>query len=31
VTTIYTDRLAIEVEDRTGLLWRVHMYTEARE
>jgi len=31
VSTIYTDRLAIEVEDRTGLLWRVHVYTEARE
>jgi hypothetical protein len=31
ISTIYNDRLAIEVEDRTGLLWRVHMFTEARQ
>jgi hypothetical protein len=31
VSTIYTDRLAIEVEDRTALLWRVHVFTEARQ
>jgi hypothetical protein len=29
VSTIYSDRLAIEVEDRAALLWRVHVYTEA--
>jgi hypothetical protein len=31
VSTIYTDRLAIEVEDRAALLWRLHVYTEARQ
>jgi hypothetical protein len=31
VSTIYSDRLAIEVEDRTGLLWRVHVFAEARQ
>jgi hypothetical protein len=28
--TIYADRLALSVEDRTGQLWRVHVLTEAR-
>ena len=28
--TIYADRLALSVEDRTGLVWRVHVLTEAR-
>jgi hypothetical protein len=31
VSTIYSDRLAIEVEDRASLLWRVHVFTEARQ
>jgi hypothetical protein len=31
VSTIYSDRLAIEVEDRARLLWRVHVFTEARQ
>jgi hypothetical protein len=31
VSTIYTDRLAMEVEDRAGLHWRVHVFTEARQ
>jgi hypothetical protein len=29
--TIYADRLALAVEDRAGLLWRVHVLTEARQ
>ena len=28
VDTIYQDRLALAVEDRAGLLWRVHVLTE---
>ena len=28
--TIYRDRLALSVEDGAGLLWRVHVLTEAR-
>lgn len=28
-STIYTDRLAVAVEDHTGQLWRVHVLTEA--
>ena len=28
VDTIYTDRLALAVEDRAGLLWRVHVLGE---
>jgi hypothetical protein len=31
VSTIYSDRLAIEVEDRARLFWRVHVFTEARQ
>jgi hypothetical protein len=31
ISTIYSDRLAIEVEDRAGLLWRVHVFAEPRE
>jgi hypothetical protein len=28
--TIYVDRLALSVEDHAGLLWRVHVLTEAQ-
>jgi uncharacterized glyoxalase superfamily protein PhnB len=27
-TTIYSDRLALAVEDRAGHVWRVHVLTE---
>jgi hypothetical protein len=30
-STIYADRIALAVEDRAGLLWRVHVLTEARQ
>lgn len=28
VETIYSDRLALAIEDRAGALWRVHVLTE---
>jgi hypothetical protein len=31
ISTIYADRLALAVENRTRLLWRVHVLTEARQ
>lgn len=29
VQTVWTDRLALAIEDRTGQLWRIHVLTEA--
>jgi hypothetical protein len=28
--TVYADRLALSIEDRAGLLWRVHVLKEPR-